>query len=31
VVRSGGPSEGEFVARSFEELAEYVGERLNGN
>jgi putative hydrolase of the HAD superfamily len=31
VVRSGGPSEGEFVARSFEELSTYVGQRLNGN
>jgi putative hydrolase of the HAD superfamily len=31
VVRQGGPSEGEFVARTFEELTQYVGERLNGN
>ena len=31
VVRSGGPSEGEFVARSFEELAAYVGQRIDGN
>ena len=31
VVRTGGPSEGELVARSFEELSRYVGERLNGN
>jgi len=31
VVRQGGPSEGEFVARSFEELTEYVLNRQNGN
>jgi len=31
VVRQGGPSEAEFVAKSFEELSAYVGERLNGN
>ena len=30
VVRQGGPSEGEFVARTFEELTGYVGERLKG-
>jgi putative hydrolase of the HAD superfamily len=31
VVRSGGPSEGEFVAKSFEELTRYVEQRLNSN
>lgn len=31
VVRQGGPSEGEFVARTFEELTGYVGHLLNGN
>ena len=31
VVRQGGPSEAEFVAKSFEELSAYVGERLNGS
>ena len=31
VVRQGGPSEGEFVARSFEELTRYILDGANGN